>query len=75
MAFLGPAKSAASLFSSAGYPCPANFNPADHYIRSLAIVPGKERECRRRVRKIAEAYERSELGGKVSEDNGGLTRS
>lgn len=34
---------------SLGYPCPVNFNPADHFIRTLAIVPGDEENCRKRV--------------------------
>ena len=35
--------------SSLGYPCPANYNLADHLIHTLAIVPGEEDECRARV--------------------------
>ena len=62
VSYLGQAKAAAKLFESVGFACPSNFNPADHYIRTLAIVPGKERECRKRVRKLCEAYERSEAG-------------
>ena len=34
---------------SVNYPCPDNFNPADHYIFTLAIVPGEEEACRNRV--------------------------
>lgn len=34
------------------FPCPHKFNPADHYIRTLAIVPGKEHERRKRVKVI-----------------------
>ena len=31
------------------YPCPMNFNPADHYVHVLAVVPGNEEACREKV--------------------------
>jgi hypothetical protein len=34
---------------SAGYPCPMNFNPADFYIKTMAVVPGKEAQCQQRI--------------------------
>ena len=37
---------------SRGHPCPMNFNPADHFILTLAVVPGKEKECRERIKVI-----------------------
>ena len=48
-----------------GLPCPANFNPADFYIYSLATVPGQESESRERIRSICDAYESSEYGSQV----------
>ena len=35
---------------SLGYPCPDNFNPADFFVRTLAIKPGNEENCRKRVK-------------------------
>ena len=35
---------------SLGYPCPDNFNPADFFVRTLAIKPGNEENCRNRVK-------------------------
>ena len=35
---------------SLGYPCPDNFNPADFFVRTLAIKPGDEENCRKRVK-------------------------
>ena len=29
--------------------CPTNFNPADFFILTLAIQPGKEEECQKKV--------------------------
>ena len=34
---------------SLGYPCPVNFNPADHFVHTLANVPGDEQNCHERV--------------------------
>ena len=48
-AFTGDTADALKFFKSVNYPCPDNFNPADHYIFTLAIVPGEEEECRKRV--------------------------
>ena len=33
-----------------GYQCPTNFNPADYFVMTLAVVPGREEECRERVK-------------------------
>jgi hypothetical protein len=34
---------------SLGYPLPENFNPADHFISTLAIDPGKVRKAKSRI--------------------------
>ena len=33
-----------------GFECPRHFNPADFYIHVLAMVAGKEDECRDRIK-------------------------
>lgn len=50
VAYLGPTKGCMALFAASGYPCPENFNPADHFIHTLAIVPGNQKECKQRVK-------------------------
>eukprot|EP00794_Sanderia_malayensis_P003788 gene3788-4311_t len=40
-----------------GYPCPPNYNPADHFIGTLAIIPGNEVECKERSKAICDAFE------------------
>ena len=50
-----------------GYPCPANYNPADFYIFTLATVPGHETESRAAIKEICDAYETSEEGSKVKQ--------
>lgn len=39
-----------------------NYNPADHYVQVLAIVPGKELECRERVSKMCEDFAQTDEG-------------
>ena len=34
---------------SLGFPCPVNFNPADHFVHTLAIAPGDEQNCHKRI--------------------------
>ena len=50
-----------------GHECPLSYNPADFYIRTLAIVPGTEEECRHRVAQICDAFRDSEERKAVEE--------
>ncbi|ETN70324.1 ABC transporter, ATP-binding protein [Necator americanus] len=43
--YLGPAEEAEPLFESCGYPSPEYYNPADHLIRTLAIINGEKSTC------------------------------
>lgn len=61
-AYLGDAKKASDFFASVNYPCPTNFNPADHFVQVLAVVPGKEEECRNRIDTICDGFNNSETG-------------
>ena len=36
--------------------CPSNFNPADFFIHTLAIIPGSEEESRQWVTQICDAF-------------------
>ena len=57
---MGPATGARDFFFRAGEICPQQYNPADFYIHKLAIVPGKEIECRERVEKICKQFDQSD---------------
>jgi len=61
-AYLGDAEKASNFFASVNYPCPTNFNPADHFVQVLAVVPGKEEECRNTIDNICDAFNNSETG-------------
>ncbi|XP_012935697.1 protein white [Aplysia californica] len=56
VAFMGSSQDAIDFFTRLNYPCPRNFNPADHYILTLAIVPGKEEECRKNTNAICDSF-------------------
>ncbi len=47
-------------------PCPPNYNPSDHYVNVLAVSPGKEDECKKRIKAVCDAYQESEEGKKRS---------
>lgn len=40
------------IFFSVGFPCPMNYNPADHYIHTLAIMPANQEECKEKSKVI-----------------------
>jgi len=61
-AYLGDAEKASNFFATVNYPCPTNFNPADHFVQVLAVVPGKEEECRNTIDTICDAFNNSETG-------------
>ena len=42
IAYMGELQGAASFFSFIDLPVPKNFNPCDHYIEQVALVPDDE---------------------------------
>ncbi|XP_061185747.1 protein white-like [Saccostrea echinata] len=65
VAFSGPVSHAIDFFKSVGHPCPGNYNPANHFILTLAIVPGYETECKGRVEKLCEFYDSSSASKRI----------
>lgn len=57
-AFVGSPRNSIDFFEACGYPCPTDYNPADMVINTLAIVPTEEEECRERITKICDTFER-----------------
>jgi len=62
VAFLGSRDAAYEYFKTQGFECPYNFNPADFYILTLAIVPGLEEERKKRVEAICDQFDGSDEG-------------
>lgn len=59
-AFMGTTKDCLQFFKDLNHPCPSNYNPSDHYIITLAIIPGKEEECYKTSTAICDAYARGD---------------
>lgn len=68
IAFHGKPNEAYDFFASLDAPCPTNYNPADFYVETLAIVPGKEDESRETIRKICDAFAVSEYQKKIKDE-------
>ncbi|XP_018021065.1 protein white [Hyalella azteca] len=72
VAFLGDADAAYLFFSRVGLPCPPNYNPADFFISTLAIQPGKDEACRAAIATLCDEFASSHDGQMVAqaiEDN------
>lgn len=67
-AYMGPTTDAINFFSQLGHICPELYNPADFYIRTLAVVPGQEAEGRSRIKAICDSFLISESGKKLDEE-------
>ncbi|CAJ0580350.1 unnamed protein product, partial [Mesorhabditis spiculigera] len=61
-AYFGNPTESMRFFEEAGYPCPNNYNPADMIIHTLAMVPGDEVECQKRIDRIIDTFEKNEHG-------------
>ena len=59
VAFCGELADAPKFFGSQGYPCPVNYNPADFYIKTLAILPTEVDECKKKVQAICNGFDQS----------------
>ncbi|XP_052810071.1 protein white-like isoform X2 [Mya arenaria] len=60
VAFMGEMKHALEVFKRSGFPCPVNFNPADFYIHTMAVIPGKETECKAQIESICDKFQSSD---------------
>ncbi|XP_062517758.1 protein white-like isoform X1 [Corticium candelabrum] len=69
-AYLGPRNAAIPYFRRLEYPCPDNYNPADFYVHTLAIVPGRESECKERIKQLCDKYDESSEAQLVSDNDG-----
>lgn len=67
LAFLGTIPEAINFFDGLGFPLPENFNPADHFISTLAIEPGKLRKSKALINNICQAFVESDLGKELME--------
>nr|XP_009860097.1 ABC transporter ATP-binding protein/permease wht-1-like isoform X1 [Ciona intestinalis] len=57
-------------YADNGFPCPRNYNPSDHFIMEIAIVPGEEKQSKARTIKLIESFEQKNSPKKHSTENG-----
>ncbi|KHJ89732.1 ABC transporter, ATP-binding protein [Oesophagostomum dentatum] len=65
--FLGPTEEAHPLFERCGYPCPDYYNPADHLIRTLAIINGQRSTCLQTISRIRQGFLKTSYGKQILE--------
>jgi len=61
-AYIGDVPGANTFFEKCGFACPTNYNPADHYLQVLAVVPGKEEASHIKLQKVCDEFDSSERG-------------
>jgi len=67
-AYIGTAEGCLRSFAEAGFPSPENYNPFDHYIFTLAVIPGREEKCRRQVGRVTASYRASQVYKEMIEE-------
>ncbi|XP_045114554.1 protein white-like [Portunus trituberculatus] len=68
VAFLGSCDEALRFFGKMGMACPAQYNPADHFINLLSVEPGRVNACKQLIHSICDAFEESNLGKAVMKE-------
>ncbi|CAL8147553.1 unnamed protein product [Orchesella dallaii] len=66
-AYFGPACDAPAYMAQLGFKLPQNYNPADFYIRTLAVIPGKAEESRKTIREICDSFAQSDEAKSIEE--------
>ena len=58
VAYMGDLQGALNYFDKLGLKCPSNYNPADFYVHELAVIPGKEVKCKKKINRICDMFEK-----------------
>jgi hypothetical protein len=67
MAYMGTPRGALTFLRQMHFLCPDQFNPADFFIRTLALHPGKEAESRLQIKAICDNFAKSPKGKSLEE--------
>nr|BDX53025.1 Scarlet [Dorcus rectus] len=65
IAFMGSTANAVQFFDELGYKCPNNYNPADFFIRTLALTPGFEETSKQTIKSICNQFAVSDYAKEV----------
>ena len=61
LAYIGDLEGANNFFTKQGYPVPPNYNPADHYINKLSIIPNQRELTKKTIDNLCETFQVSHL--------------
>ena len=61
-AYLGDVNNANNFLAGCGFPCPINYNPADHWVQTLAVVPSNEEKSRQNIETVCSTFDSSKEG-------------
>ena len=67
VAYIGDASLGTRFFNRIGYLCPDHYNPADHFIDTLAIVPNEEESCAQKQKAICDSFGEGEEGMQIKD--------
>jgi len=67
-AYIGPSANGLEFFKKMGYNCPEHFNPADFFIRNLAVYPGREAVSRKNIKLICDTFSMSQPANEMQDD-------
>jgi ABC-type multidrug transport system ATPase subunit len=57
VAFFGSRQKCLNFFAEIGKPCPAHWNPGDHFVHAVAVVPFHEESSRKKLNQICQEFE------------------
>ena len=66
LAYLGNLSGATEFFASQCMILPPNYNPADFYIRKLAVMPSDREKCLKSVNSICDAFANSDFKSHIN---------
>ncbi|XP_034253077.1 protein scarlet-like [Thrips palmi] len=67
VAFFGDVADASRHFDNLGLVCPSTFNQAEFLVSQLAIIPGREGECLKKVQWLCDEFDNSKYGQALSD--------
>lgn len=54
--------------NSQGYKCPENYNPADHYIKTISVSPHDKENSLKKINLICDSFEQSDFNSHLESD-------
>lgn len=67
VAFFGDVADASRHFDNLGLVCPSTFNQAEFLVSQLAVIPGREGECLKKVQWLCDEFDNSKYGQALSD--------